>query len=28
MRYDIDAEDEVAHLRAGGQSIEYVEGCS
>ena len=27
MRYDIDASDEVAHLRAGGPSIEYVEGC-
>ena len=27
IRYEIDAEDEVMHIRAGGPSIEYVEGC-
>jgi hypothetical protein len=27
IRYEIDTEDEVAHIRAGGPSIEYVEGC-
>jgi hypothetical protein len=28
IRYEINMDDEVVHLRAGGQSIEYVEGCS
>jgi hypothetical protein len=27
IRYEINMDDEVVHLRAGGQSIEYVEGC-
>lgn len=27
VRYEIDSDDQVAHLRAGGPSIEYVEGC-
>lgn len=27
IRYEIDGDDDVAHLRAGGPSIEYVEGC-
>lgn len=27
MRYEIDAAGEIVHLRAGGPSIEYVEGC-
>lgn len=27
LRYEIDRDDQVAHLRAGGPSIEYVEGC-
>lgn len=27
IRYEIDAEGKVAHIRAGGPSIEYVEGC-
>lgn len=27
IRYEIDAEDRVVHLRGGGPSIEYVEGC-
>lgn len=27
IRYEIDTNDDVAHLRAGGPSIEYVEGC-
>lgn len=27
IRYEIDSDDVVAHLRAGGPSIEYVEGC-
>lgn len=28
IRYEIDSNGNVAHLRAGGPSIEYVEGCS
>lgn len=27
MRYEIDAAGEIVHFRAGGPSIEYVEGC-
>ena len=27
IRYEINADDEVAHIRGGGPSIEYVEGC-
>lgn len=27
IRYEISREDEVVHIRAGGPSIEYVEGC-
>ena len=27
IRYEVDATGHVAHLRAGGSSIEYVEGC-
>lgn len=27
MRYEIDVAGEIVHLRAGGPSIEYVEGC-
>lgn len=27
IRYEISADDEVVHLRGGGLSIEYVEGC-
>lgn len=27
IRYEIDSAGEIAHLRAGGPSIEYVEGC-
>ena len=27
IRYEINADGEVVHLRAGGPSIEYVEGC-
>lgn len=27
IRYEIDATDRVVHIRGGGQSIEYVEGC-
>lgn len=27
LRYEIDPNEHVAHLRAGGPSIEYVEGC-
>lgn len=27
IRYEIDADDEIVHIRAGGRSIEYVEGC-
>jgi hypothetical protein len=28
IRYEIDTTDKVAHVHAGSQSIEYVEGCS
>lgn len=27
IRYEIDADDRLVHIRAGGPSIEYVEGC-
>jgi len=27
IRYEISSEDEIVHLRGGGPSIEYVEGC-
>lgn len=27
IRYEIDADDSIVHVRAGGPSIEYVEGC-
>lgn len=27
IRYEINSDDEVVHLRGGGPSIEYVEGC-
>jgi len=27
IRYEINTDDKVAHIRAGGPSIEYVEGC-
>lgn len=27
IRYEINADDEVVHIRAGGPSIEYLEGC-
>ena len=27
IRYEIDSDGNVVHLRAGGPSIEYVEGC-
>jgi hypothetical protein len=27
VRYEIDSSGEIVHLRAGGPSIEYVEGC-
>jgi hypothetical protein len=27
IRYEVDASDRVVHLRAGGASVEYVEGC-
>lgn len=27
IRYEINADDEIVHIRGGGPSIEYVEGC-